>query len=246
MIGDYLVQQRGRLILSYKQGFALNPATIPRTNVVSELAELRREEFLSFRKGLTEDYVVLIKVLTAVDLPSLQEGLLLGDLRGNLQLINLQEICRMSDEERRAENGPLYDVRTLLVDDKYLRIVDNVPDLMKFCERIFVKLKPEQVTGLASWHPKMETDLWGGIKYEFPNRYASWVRAFAGTTHPGWKWGLQEDPETLGGGAGPFGVCVWSSHGRFGIGRDHSAFVCHRRSRGSCETDGGNPRRCHG
>ena len=198
MIGDYLVQQRRRLILSYKQGFASNPATIPRINVVSELTELRREEFSSFRKGLTEDYVVLIKVLTAVDLPSLQEGLLLGDLRGNLQLINLQEICRMSDEERRAENGPLYDVRTLLVDDKYLRIVDNVPDLVKFCERIFVKLKPEQVTGLASWHPKMETDLWGGIKYEFPTRYASWVRAFAGTTHPGWKWELQEDPETLG------------------------------------------------
>ena len=44
---------------------------VPHVNVVSELAELKQKEFLTFRKGLKDDSMVILKVLTAVDHPAL-------------------------------------------------------------------------------------------------------------------------------------------------------------------------------
>ena len=54
-----------------------------------------------------------MKVLTAVDMPTSPEGLLLVDLRGNYQVVNLTEIAQFSNEERRDENGILYDLQNL-------------------------------------------------------------------------------------------------------------------------------------
>ena len=196
-IYEYLIAQLRRVIQSYQVGFDPNPARVARENVVKQLEDMRKERFLAFRKGLSEDGVLLIKILTAIDVPGLQQGIFLGDLRGNYQVVNLSEISTFTDEERRDEDGVLYDIRTLLVNPRYLRIVENVGDLVKFAERIFLKLDPEQVTPLYAWHPRMGRDLWGAIRYEFPHLCENLTRAFKGTTHPGWRWDLSEDPEVM-------------------------------------------------
>ena len=46
---------------------------------MEELKGLRQETFLRFRKELKDDAVVIFKVLTSIDIPSLQEGLMLSD-----------------------------------------------------------------------------------------------------------------------------------------------------------------------
>ena len=116
------------------------------------------------------------------------------DLKGPAHVINLSEISRMMDKERWLEEGLLHDLRQLLTDSKQLPIVDNVPDLVKMAEHIFLKLDAEQLTGLHLWHPKMPQDLWGCLRYEFPGRWEQLTRAFRGTTHPGWRWDLHQEP----------------------------------------------------
>ena len=162
-------------------------------NVVAKLTDMRKADFVHFPKGLAHDSVMLIKVLTAVDIPALQEGLLIADLQGNAQLLNMTEILQMTDEERRNESGELQDIRSLLTDSNRLKIVENVADLVRFGERIFMKLDAGQFTSLQAWHPQMGCDFMGSIRYEFPEQQEPLMQVFQGTSHFGWRWDLQLD-----------------------------------------------------
>ena len=188
-IDEYLIARRLHLVRSYKAGFHPNPMELKPTPMVSQLTDMRKEDFLTFRKGLHEDSVLLIKVLPKMDYPDLHEGMLLGNLRGDCQVINLTEVAAMADEEKRDEEGILRDLYVLLTNSRLLRIVENVGDLIKFGERVFWKLDADQFTPIHVWHPQMPKGVWGGVKYEFPERWRALTRGFEGTTHAGWEMG---------------------------------------------------------
>ena len=142
------------------------------------------------------DGVLILKVLTAVDLPALQEGILMCNLRGGCQLVNLSEISLMEDEERRHDDV-LKDLKTLLEDPKTFKIVEGVGDLVRLGERIHQSLNPTDFLALDSWHEELRTGFLPTVRVEFPNRYESLTLPFRGERHPGWKWEFQQDPETL-------------------------------------------------
>ena len=197
-IGEYLIQQRRRVIRSYYRGFDSGPAHVPITEVVPTLSDLRRSRFLSFRKGLKQDGVLLIKMLPTMDMPERHDALFLGDLRGNLQVINLGEVEEMTKEEKTNNDGPLYDIRTLLTNQNYLRIVEQAAEVLKLGERLGIDLDPTKFTPLQFWHPKMPRDIWGSLKFEFPAKWEQLTLAFKGSEEPGWRWDLQPMPEILG------------------------------------------------
>ena len=70
-IGPYLREIRRRLIKSHQYGFDPNPGNIPETLYIPRLEGLREEPFLTFRRGLIEDRVLVFKVITAIDVPLL-------------------------------------------------------------------------------------------------------------------------------------------------------------------------------
>ena len=196
-IDSYLIEQRRRLIQSYRLGFDPNPGLVPRANIVADLREMRQVEFLTFWKELNTDSVVIFKVLTAIDIPALQEGLLIANLRGNVFIIDLSSISGMSDDERRSENGVLQDVRTLLLNPTHLKVVDNVTDVLHLGERIFAKLDVSSFTPLQGWHPRMGKDFYGCVRYEFPKHFEPLTIAFHGLNHYGWRWDMNPDPSVL-------------------------------------------------
>ena len=197
-IDEYLIHQCRKVIRSYYRGFDPNPLRVPMANVVSVLSDLRRSDFLTFRKELQQDGVLLIKALLTMDSPGKHEALFLGDLRGNSQLIDLKEVEEMTDEEKRDDNGPLHYIHTLLTNQKYLRIVEHAPELVKLGEQFGIELDPEKFTPLMLWHPGMPRDIWGALKLEFPERWEPLTLAFNGSEKPGWRWELQPTPEILG------------------------------------------------
>ena len=97
----------------------------------------------------------------------------------------------MTDEERRLEEGMLQDLRTLMVDPRLFKVVENLADLSRLGDRIFVKIDPANFTSLQSWHPKMVKDFWGAIRYEFPSRLEQLTSPFKGITYGGWRWDLR-------------------------------------------------------
>ena len=191
-IKSYLIAQRWDLIRRHKLGFGRNPESIPQPGLVSRLKELRQEEFLQFRKGLLEDGVAMFKILTAIDLPPLQEGLLIMNLRGDAQVVNLTEISGMTDEERK-NNEYLRDLGTLFLDPKTFKIVNGVDDLLKFGGRVHVPIKAEEFVELRSWEPLLKDGFMNTIKLEYPGRYDALTLKFRGEKTYGWKW--NEEPE---------------------------------------------------
>ena len=110
-----------------------------------------------------------------MDGPTTAEGLLLCDLQGRVQVVNLTEIAQMTDEERKDEDGILYDLRTLLINPRYLRIVVNMPDLLKLGENIALKIEAEHVTALSAWQPQTPRDCWGMLRQAFSIKEAGRV-----------------------------------------------------------------------
>ena len=184
------------MIGNHKSGFGSDPSAVPAPNLVHRLADLRRKDFLDFRRGLRSDGVVILKVLTAIDLPSLQEGLLVGNLRGEGQLVNLTEISKMTDDERRHD-VLLGDVKTLLTDPHVFKIVEGMADMVRLGERIFQRLSTEDCVSLDVWHPELKGGFMPSVKLEYPSRYDALTVAFRGEKHPGWTWDLCPDPEIL-------------------------------------------------
>ena len=209
-ISAYLMEQWRLLIQRHRLGFDPNPARIPRPNLVANLSELRRSEFLNFRKELKFDNVVIIKVLTAVDLLALQEGIAICNLRGDAQFINLTEISAMTEEERR-QGEILNDLKTLLSDPNTFKIVDNVANLVRFGERVFHRLEAEGFVGLDSWHPKLRLGFVPTVKMEYPQKYAALTLPFKGERHSGWRWGFGQDPEIMSGEQVRLGYAITSS-----------------------------------
>ena len=209
-IATYLIEQRRKLIRSHKLGFDSNPALIPGPVLVSRLSELRHNEFLTFRRNLRIDGVIIFKVLTAVDSPALQEGLLIGNLRGEAQLVNLTEISGMSSEERRNEES-LTDLKSLFDDPKTFKIVEGAADLIKLGERIHHRLDPTAFLALDTWYPELRRGFLPTVKSEFPGRYDALTVAFRGDKHPGWRWDFNQDPEVLSGEQTQLGYALISS-----------------------------------
>ena len=196
-IANYLVDQRRKLIRNHRLGFGTNPDLIPTPDLMPTLDGVRKAEFLQFRKGLRVDGVIIIKVLTAADVSALQEGILFGNLRGEFQLINLSEVSAMSDDERRNDER-LMDLKTLLDDPKTFKVVERLPDLLKFGERVSHRLEADKFAALEDWHPKMKNVFASTVRYEHPRRYAALTLSFGGVKHHGWKWTLSQDSELLG------------------------------------------------
>ena len=209
-IASYLINQRRKLIRGHKWGFGPDISKVPAPELVSNLKEMRQNDFLTFRRGLREDGVVILKVLTAVDLPALQEGLVICNLRGESQLINLSEISKMADDERRSD-ARLEDLKTLIADPNTFKIVEGVSDLEKLGERIFQKVKTEDLVPLSGWHPKMRAGFLPTVLYEFPGRYEALTVAFRGEQHPGWRWQFGRDPEILSEEQRRLGYAIASS-----------------------------------
>ena len=82
-------------------GFDPNLAKILRMIYVSQQHEVREDEFLHFRRGLIEYCVLIIKILTKVSVPLLQEAIMMFDLLGNPKLVYLTEISAMAPKKRK-------------------------------------------------------------------------------------------------------------------------------------------------
>ena len=115
----------------------------------------------------------------AVDLPALQEAILIGNLRGDSQLINLTEVSAMGDEERKNHEH-LRDLGTLLLDPKTIKVVNGVEDLMRFCSRVHFSVDRDDLVALKSWHPNLEEVFANTVWHEYPERYHTLTLAFRG------------------------------------------------------------------
>ena len=146
-------------------------------------------------------------MLTLIDEPTLPEALLMTDLAGNTQLLNLIEINLMSDDEKRTDEH-LLDLKTLFEDPKTVKIVENVAEIIKLGERMCNPLAAESFVTIEEWNPKIRTGFLPTVKYEFLSKYERLVSTFQGKSNPGWKWDLQNDPEVLTPRAVSVGACV--------------------------------------
>ena len=192
-IGQYLVEQRRRLIRGHQWGFGTNPSEIPTPEVVWRL--LRRKEgatFLNFRKDLKDGRrSAILKVLTAVNLPGHQEGLLICNLRGGSALINLTEISAMTDDERTRIGGVEVILKPWLSDPNLFKIVDNVSDLIKFG----IRIHPFPGLGGCGLLGDMACLVPAGILANGGNGISAALRGpypgrFKGDENPGWRWNL--------------------------------------------------------
>ena len=160
---------------------------VPAPTFLPRLADMRKHDFLNFRRDLRTDGVMLLKVMTAMDLPTLQEALIVCDLRGGAQMIKLTEISSMSDEEKR-NSELLEDIKTLIADPKMFKVVENVVDLVRLGERIFHRIDVEEFVPLDTWHNPLGRGFLPGVQYEYPQRYQALTLGFRGDRHPGWYW----------------------------------------------------------
>ena len=142
--------------------------------------------FWSFSSKLSLKCIIL-KVLTAVDLPALQEGLLIGNLRGDAHLVNLTEVSGMGNDERK-NNEYVKDLGTRFLDPKTLKIINRMEDLVRFCGRVHLSVDPDQFVNLKAWHPTLEDVFVNTIRYEHPGRYDTLTLAFRGERVAGWRW----------------------------------------------------------
>ena len=102
----------------------------------------------------------------------------------------------MSDDERRRDDS-LTDIKTLLADPKTFKVTEGTADLVRFGERIFQRIQPEDVLSLDSWHPDLKKEFMASVKLEFPAKYEALTLAFRGSRHPGWRWDINSDLEIL-------------------------------------------------
>ena len=132
--------------------------------------------------------------MTAVDVQALQEGLVIVNLKGETQLVNLTELTKMTDDERKNDEL-VRDLGTLLLDPKTLKIVNGMEDLMRFAQRVHFSLETDGFVALRNWHPDLGDHFMNTVKREYPQRYETLTLGFRGERHSGWRWG--NDPEVL-------------------------------------------------
>ena len=197
-IQQYLLNLRRQLIQTRRSGFDPNPLKVPQTLYVSKLSEIREEPFLAFRRGLIEDRVLIIKVITSANIPLLQEGVVLCNLKGEAAAIDLTEVSPMTPEKRKTDTF-LLDLKALFLDEHSLKVVENVGDLIQLGERVHAPVKDEFYVDLQTWHQHMTTEYWPSIRYIFPSYVDSLTAPFKlGEGKWGWQWELKMKDGKLG------------------------------------------------
>ena len=195
-IGQRLVEFRHNLIRGHVRGFDPNPAIIPPVNQVPNFPELRVNKFVSFKRELETEKVVVVKVLNAMDVPQLPEAVLVTNLNGDTHLINVRGLSEMTEQEL-CNDEDLQELKEILGDPQVVRIVENVADVIKLGEKIRQPLEAESFVILQEWDRLLRPGFLPSIQLEYPNKYEQLVAPFRGGATAGWNWDLQEDPTKL-------------------------------------------------
>ena len=176
----------------------MDPEKVPAMTYVHQLEEIRGDEFLTFRRSLVTDRVLIIKVITSSLVPLLQEALFLCNLSGDSAVVDLTEVSAMS-ADRRREDVYLLDIKAILMDENSLKVVDKIEDLINFGKRVHAPMKEEDYQELKHWHPDLPDEYCATTRYEFPGRFKKLVAPFRVSENTwNWNWNLKESPRGLG------------------------------------------------